>query len=288
MPNQCNYCCVEIPEQDVLCEECYNSRYMLEKYITKDEILNGTDENNPSFYQMDDDAQRFPKILIMKTKLTLIILAPLMLLGFNQLYSVIYKFNRMRKLYVDRFQYYKRRNLIKDSYCEYYIQAFGEFRLWMFKEFVFNKHYTVKHFFNSTYVYQNMNAHYIKESGDVPFMPEFNNIMEHWKLHSLKRGQKYPLYFLYLKVMTHTQTLIAETCDEIKELLLDKNRKYGDSAVNPIRILSKSSNTEQILVRIDDKLNRIKNAQSDEDEDVITDLIGYLVLYKVAKKFNNP
>lgn len=87
--------------------------------------------------------------------------------------------------------------------------------------------------------------------------------------------------------MTHTQTLIAEICDEIKELLLDKNRKYGDSAVNPIRILSKSSNTEQILVRIDDKLNRIKNAQSDEDEDVITDLIGYLVLYKVAKKFNN-
>lgn len=87
--------------------------------------------------------------------------------------------------------------------------------------------------------------------------------------------------------MTDTQLVIAEVCDEIKELLLDKNRKYGDSAINPIRILSKSSNTEQILVRIDDKLNRIKNMQSDEDEDVITDLIGYLVLYKVAKKLNN-
>lgn len=87
--------------------------------------------------------------------------------------------------------------------------------------------------------------------------------------------------------MTNTQLLIAETCDEIKELLIEKNRKYGDSAVNPIRILSKSSNTEQILVRIDDKLNRIKNMQSDEDEDVITDLIGYLVLYKVAIKINN-
>jgi len=56
MPNQCNYCCAEIPNEEVLCEECYNSRYMLEKYITKDEILNGTDENNPSFYDMDDDA----------------------------------------------------------------------------------------------------------------------------------------------------------------------------------------------------------------------------------------
>ena len=87
--------------------------------------------------------------------------------------------------------------------------------------------------------------------------------------------------------MTNTQLLIAETCDEIKELLIEKNRKYGDSAVNPIKILSKSSNTEQILVRIDDKLNRIKNMQSDEDEDVITDLIGYLVLYKVAIKINN-
>lgn len=86
--------------------------------------------------------------------------------------------------------------------------------------------------------------------------------------------------------MTNTQLLIQETCDEIKELLLEKNRKYGDSAINPIRILSKSSNTEQILVRIDDKLNRIKNAQTDEDEDVITDLIGYFVLYKVAKKVN--
>jgi hypothetical protein len=87
--------------------------------------------------------------------------------------------------------------------------------------------------------------------------------------------------------MTNTQLLIQETCDQIKELLIEKNRKYGDSAVNPIRILSKSSNTEQILVRIDDKLNRIKNMQSDEDEDVITDLIGYLVLYKVAKKIND-
>jgi hypothetical protein len=87
--------------------------------------------------------------------------------------------------------------------------------------------------------------------------------------------------------MTNTQLVIAEVCDEIKELLLEKNRKYGDSAINPIRILSKSSNTEQILVRIDDKLNRIKNMQSDEDEDVITDLIGYLVLYKVAKKLIN-
>lgn len=67
-------------------------------------------------------------------------------------------------------------------------------------------------------------------------------------------------------------------------MLLEKNRKYGDSAVNPIRIFSKASPKEQILVRLDDKVNRWKNQQSDEDEDVILDLIGYLILYRIADK----
>jgi ATP-dependent helicase/DNAse subunit B len=82
--------------------------------------------------------------------------------------------------------------------------------------------------------------------------------------------------------MTDTQKEIVIVCDQIKELLLEKNRKYGDSALNPIRIFSKANNLEQIKVRIDDKLNRLKNIQEDEGEDTVTDLIGYLVLYKIA------
>lgn len=80
------------------------------------------------------------------------------------------------------------------------------------------------------------------------------------------------------------QNLIAETCDEIKNLLLEKNRKYGNSALDPRRIFSKADPIEQIKVRIDDKLNRIANQQSDEDEDVVQDLMGYLVLLRVAHK----
>lgn len=86
--------------------------------------------------------------------------------------------------------------------------------------------------------------------------------------------------------MIETKQIIAEVCDEIKEFLIDKNRKYGDSAVKPVRIFSKSDNLEQIRVRIDDKLNRLINQQTDEDEDVINDLIGYLILYKVADRHN--
>ena len=84
--------------------------------------------------------------------------------------------------------------------------------------------------------------------------------------------------------MEQTQKDIARVCDKVKNLLLEKNLKYGDSALNPIRIMSQASNVEQILVRIDDKLNRLKQGQNllFDDEDVIMDLIGYYVLLKIA------
>lgn len=81
-----------------------------------------------------------------------------------------------------------------------------------------------------------------------------------------------------------TQLHISLICDQIKDLLLEKNHKYGDSALNPSRIFSKADATEQILVRIDDKLNRIQKGAGllANDEDVINDLIGYLVLLKIS------
>jgi len=85
-----------------------------------------------------------------------------------------------------------------------------------------------------------------------------------------------------MSTIPQTPTDICCIFDELKQMLLDKNRKYGDSALNPVRIFSKASALEQLKVRMDDKLSRLRNAQDDEDEDPITDLIGYLVLYKVA------
>ena len=81
-----------------------------------------------------------------------------------------------------------------------------------------------------------------------------------------------------------TQLKIAEVCDDIKTLLLEKNAKYGDSALNPSRIFSKATTVEQLLVRIDDKLNRIQKGAGllASDEDVVQDLIGYLILLKIA------
>ena len=85
-----------------------------------------------------------------------------------------------------------------------------------------------------------------------------------------------------------TESLIAGICNDIRDLLLAKNRAYGNSALKPIRIFSKADARAQLLVRIDDKLNRIKqgNDSLESDEDVITDLIGYLVLLKVWQHGN--
>lgn len=78
------------------------------------------------------------------------------------------------------------------------------------------------------------------------------------------------------------QEEITNVCADVAELLISKNKKYGNSALEPRRIFSKASPIEQINVRIDDKLSRIANRQSDEDEDVEKDLIGYLVLKQVC------
>lgn len=69
---------------------------------------------------------------------------------------------------------------------------------------------------------------------------------------------------------------------EIRELLVTKNLKYGNSALEPLGVFSKLSAKEGLLVRIDDKLKRIKNGSLEkDDEDVINDLVGYLVLLKI-------
>lgn len=81
---------------------------------------------------------------------------------------------------------------------------------------------------------------------------------------------------------TQTQYDIISILDKIESLLIEKNRKYGDSALSPVRIFSKDAPVEQLKVRIDDKLSRISSGQNDEDEDVIVDLIGYLILYLIA------
>jgi len=83
---------------------------------------------------------------------------------------------------------------------------------------------------------------------------------------------------------TDVQGQIAKQCDEVKAMLLEKNRSYGNSAMDPVRVFSRAPPTEQIRVRIDDKLSRLARGNAFGDEDVVLDLIGYLILLRIADR----
>jgi len=85
------------------------------------------------------------------------------------------------------------------------------------------------------------------------------------------------------------QKLITQECDAVKELLLAKNREYGNSALEPIGVFSGASAEQQIDVRIDDKLKRIQTTRNINSlqvhEDTEMDLIGYMILKRVARRW---
>jgi len=82
------------------------------------------------------------------------------------------------------------------------------------------------------------------------------------------------------------QSLIVSECDALKALLLDKNKAYGNAALEPRRIFSRASAGEQIKVRLDDKLARIEQG-SDDPEDAVLDFMGYLILLRVWRRLQN-
>ena len=74
--------------------------------------------------------------------------------------------------------------------------------------------------------------------------------------------------------------LIDVECQNLAEMLKAKNRQYGNSFVDPVRIFSRVSPEEGLRIRIDDKLSRIARGDA-AGEDTILDLAGYLILLRV-------
>jgi hypothetical protein len=86
------------------------------------------------------------------------------------------------------------------------------------------------------------------------------------------------------------QELIKKTMNDVTELLLRKNRDYGSSFRRRGIVAGTLDAKSKLLVRIDDKLERLCNLMakgsdgevSDESvADTATDLIGYFVLLKI-------
>lgn len=77
--------------------------------------------------------------------------------------------------------------------------------------------------------------------------------------------------------MTKTKLILSYLKEGHQITLLEKNKRYGNSALQPLAIFSKQDASSSISVRIDDKLSRIKNSPTLRKNDVF-DLIGYCTL----------
>lgn len=71
---------------------------------------------------------------------------------------------------------------------------------------------------------------------------------------------------------------------EFGDMLKEKNKKYGNSALHPVRVFSKADAKEQLKVRLDDKISRLVRGTGDDTEDVYLDLTGYLILYMILDR----
>ena len=84
-------------------------------------------------------------------------------------------------------------------------------------------------------------------------------------------------------IRTDTQHKITEITNAMRDLLLYKNEKYGDSALSPKHIFYKGNAVNSILIRLDDKLGRIMaNGDNTPRVNDVADIIGYCILLLIG------
>ena len=82
---------------------------------------------------------------------------------------------------------------------------------------------------------------------------------------------------------TPTQRKIREIIEAMKDLLLYKNQKYGDSVINPKKVFYKGDSTNSILICLDDKLGRVmSNTEEKPRVNDVCDIIGYCTLLLIS------
>ena len=81
-----------------------------------------------------------------------------------------------------------------------------------------------------------------------------------------------------------TELAILNECNRLAGMLIEKNRSYGNSALDPVRIFSQANNVEQLKVRLDDKLSRFARGKEYQGDNDLDGLMGYLVLLSIAQK----
>ena len=97
-------------------------------------------------------------------------------------------------------------------------------------------------------------------------------------------------FFGYLgkqkKYMDRKNEACEKVLNSIKKVLIEKNKRYGNAALEPLGVFYKGDAENSIKIRLDDKLSRIKNSKTLRKNDLY-DLLGYCILYLINKEYND-
>jgi hypothetical protein len=89
----------------------------------------------------------------------------------------------------------------------------------------------------------------------------------------------------YNYLQLDTQDKIELLMNNFKEFLKEKNRRYGNSALQPVNIFSSVQSGDQIKNRLDDKLSRIKQTTEQNvalRKNDVADIFGYVALLMIS------
>lgn len=84
-------------------------------------------------------------------------------------------------------------------------------------------------------------------------------------------------------ITKNTSWKIQKVTEGLNYLLQEKNKRYGNSALEPLDNI-KYTAEDGIKIRLSDKLKRVINSEELRKNDV-ADIIGYLILLCVNKKW---
>lgn len=111
-----------------------------------------------------------------------------------------------------------------------------------------------------------------------PKFIRFKNATSFQNFESYKRDGIFEL----IKEESNTQDKIQTLFENFKDFLQEKNKRYGDSVINPVKVFSKVEPTNKACIRLDEKLQRIINSEELRKNDVC-DTFGYLALLMIDK-----
>lgn len=103
----------------------------------------------------------------------------------------------------------------------------------------------------------------------------------------MKRGLSSPLFAFpgYACGMTEDnfEQNVRRILGEVGDLLVERNREYGNSALDPIGVFSKASREDQLATQLDHKLSRVARG-GDPSNDTLRDIAGYVTLMLIARE----